>query len=161
MRLLTILLLTKICISAYGQTLTGKYNTYYGCRLELKTDSTFKHEWHFDLASSWAVGQWSISNGIVYLNFKNVFDTLVRENNSDSLVLSSDETSNRIGETEFLGYLLSGGRQLLHSDNGLTNRLAIRRNRLYLFDPHGQLKRKKESTIGTKKKRPTYYFKSG
>lgn len=160
MRLVTILFLTTVYASVSGQRLTGKYNTYYGCSLELKADSTFKHDWHFDLASSWAVGRWTVSNGILYLNFKNVYDTLVRENKLDSLVLSADEKSNKINETEFLGYLLSSGRQLPRSDNGLTNRLAIRRNRLYLIDKDWQLMKKRESNIGTKKKRPTYYFRA-
>lgn len=160
MRLITLLLLTLIYTSVSGQRLTGKYNTYYGCSLELRADSTFKHDWHFDLASSWAVGQWTVSNGIVYLNFKSVYDTLVRENKPDSLVLSADEKSNKIDQTEFLSYLLSSGRQLPRNDNGLTNRLAIKRNRLYLVDKDWQLMKKKESNIGTKKKRPTYYFRA-
>jgi len=160
MRLLTILILITIYNLASGQRLTGKYNTYYGCKLELKADSTFKHDWHFDLASSWAVGHWSVSNRILYLNFESVYDTLVRENKPDSLVLSADEKSNKINETEFLSHLLSSGRQLPRNDNGLTNRLAIRRNRLYLVDKDWQLIKKRESNIGTKKKRPTYYFRA-
>ena len=79
-----------------GQSLPGKYSAYYGHSLELKNDSTFRYEWMFDLASSWAVGQWAVSDKTVYLKFKDVYDTLTRENMPDSLILSPDEKSNRI-----------------------------------------------------------------
>ena len=91
MRLTAIMLLTTITILASGQSLTGKYNAYYGHSLQLRADSTFRYEWHFDLGSSWSVGQWKVSNKTIYLSFKNVYDTLTRDGMPDSLVLSSDE----------------------------------------------------------------------
>jgi hypothetical protein len=156
MRLTTILLLTIINISVSGQGLTGKYNAYYGHSLQLKDDSTFRYEWHFDLASSWAIGQWTVSNKTVQLNFKDIYDTLTRKDKSDSLVLSADERSNKIENVEFLSYQISGGRQ---AQNPITNRLAIRGKRLYLMDKDGRVLKTKTSGIWTKKKRPTYYFK--
>lgn len=158
MKLTTIFLSTIVSLSVSGQGLTGKYNAYYGHSLALKSDSTFRYEWTFDLASSWTVGEWKTSNGIVYLNIKNVYDTLIREHKPDSLVLSSDEESNSISIEEFAIGQISGGGQGRRVDR-ITNRLAIRRKRLYLMSEGGQVLRTKESGIWDKKKRPTYYFR--
>ena len=138
--------------------MTGKYNAYYGHSLELKSDSTFRYEWRFDVASSWTVGQWRVSNRIVYLNIKNVYDTLTREGKPDSLVSSSDEKSKKINIDQFAIGQISGGGQGRRIDR-ITDRLAIRGKRLYLMSIAGQVLRTKESGISEKKKRPTYYFK--
>jgi hypothetical protein len=156
MRRLTILLLTTICISATGQSLTGKYNAYYGHSLELKDDSTFKYEWRFDLIKNWAVGQWTFSKDIVTLNFVDVYDTLVRPDKPDSLVLSLDDKSSKINIEEYGStQLVSGGQH--HSD--ITDRLIVKRKRLYLMDNNGRPSKVKQRGIWTKKKRPTYYFR--
>ena len=159
MRLTTIILLIVINFIASGQSLTGKYNAYYGHSLELKDDSTFRYEWHFDLASSWSVGQWKVSSKTIYLNFKSIYDTLTRDGMPDSLVLSSDEKSNRIRNDEFVIGLISGGGQG-RSVNGITDRLAIRGKRLYQLDKIGRIIRTRESGNWTKKKKPTYYFRA-
>jgi hypothetical protein len=139
--------------------LIGKYRAYYGHSLELRDDSTFRYEWRFDLASSWTVGQWKVSNRTVYLNIKNVYDTLAREGRPDSLVLSYDEKSNRVNIEEFaIGQISSGGQN--RKIDRITDRLAIRGKRLYLMSQVGQVLRTKESGIWDKKKRPTYYFKA-
>ncbi len=156
MKLLTILILTTIYISASGQQLTGKYNAYYGHSSELKDDSTFIYEWRFDLIKNWAVGQWSFSNDIVTLKFTDVYDTLVRPGKPDSLVLSVDDKSSKIKNEEFAStQLVSGGQN--HSD--ITDRLIVKRKRLYLSDNNGRPSKVKQRGIWTKKKRPTYYFK--
>lgn len=157
MRLTTILILTSIYITASGQRLTGKYHAYYGHSLELKSDSTFKHEWKFDLASTWATGQWSVSNSTIHLKFKNIYDTLRRTDKPDSLVISIDEKSSRIAGDEYAVSLISSGGQ--RHDN-VPNKLAIRGKRLYLMDSNDRLLRTREPGIWTKKKRPTYYFKA-
>jgi hypothetical protein len=158
MKLTTLILLTIINIAASGQRLVGKYSAYYGHSLELRDDSTFRYDWHFDLASSWSVGQWKVSNKTVYLKFRNVYDTLTTDGKPDSLVLSSDEKSNRIKNDEFVIGLISSGGQG-RSVNGITDRLAIRGKRLYQVDKSGRITRTRESGIWTKKKKPTYYFR--
>lgn len=157
MGLLTILILTTtIYIPTSGQTLTGKYNAYYGHSLELKDDSTFKYEWRFDLIKNWAVGQWSFSNDIVTLKFSDVYDTLIRPNKPDSLILSMDDRSSKIKNEEFAStQLVSGGQN--HSD--ITERLIVKRKRLYVMDNNGRPSKIKQRGIWTKKKRPTYYFR--
>jgi hypothetical protein len=157
MRLLTILLLTTISISASGQRLTGKYGAYYGHSLELKDDSTFRYEWKFDLITFWAVGQWSYSDKIVNLKFIDIYDTLKRPNSPDSLVLSIDEKSTQVKYEEFVtSQLVSGGQK----HGGITNNLVFKRQRLYLADKEGRIMRGKQSGIMTKKKRPTWYFRT-
>jgi len=156
MRLLTILLLTTISISASGQRLTGKYNAYYGHSLELKDDSTFRYEWSFDLINNWAVGHWTFSNDIVTLRLTYIYDTLTRPYKPDSLVLSLDNKSNRINNEDFLSTLLVSGGQ---RDPEITDRLILKRKRLYLVDKNGRPSKVKQRGIWTKKKRPTYFFK--
>jgi hypothetical protein len=138
--------------------LTGKYAAYHGNSLELKDDSTFRYEWSFDLASSWTVGKWKVSNKTVYLTVTNVYDTLTGEGKPDSLVLSSDEKSYRIKLDEFAIGQISGGGQNRKVDR-ITDRLAIRGKRLYLMSKTGQVLKTKQSGIWDRKKRPTYYFK--
>jgi len=157
MRLTTILLLTIINISASGQRLTGKYNDYFGHTLELKEDSTFRLEWKFDLVKTWAIGQWTYSNDIVYLKFNDIYDTLTRTGKPDSLVLSNDENPNRINKEEFAIYQISSGGQ---KHVGITDRLTLKRKRLYLTDKNGRPFREKQPGIWTTKKRPTYYIKT-
>jgi hypothetical protein len=156
MRVTTILLLTIIHFSTSGQRLTGKYKAYYGHGLELRDDSTFRYEWKFDLASSWAVGQWTTSKKTVILNFTNIYDTLTRENQTDSLVLSVDDRPNRITNDEFVMSLISSRTQ---RHDGITNKLSIKGKRLYLMDNSDRVLRTRERGIWTKRKRPTYYFR--
>lgn len=156
MRLTTILLLTIIYISASGQHVTGKYNAYYGHSLELKNDSTFRYEWKFDLVKNWAVGQWTFSNDMVNLKFTDVYDTLTRPNQPDTLVMSIDDKSNRVNNEEFVSTLLVSGGQ---HHTGITERLIFKRQRLYLTDTNGRPMTGKQRGIWTKKKRHTWYFR--
>lgn len=158
MRLIIVLLLTTIFTSTSGQRLIGKYTAYYGNSLELEDDSTFRYKWNFDLAGSWTIGKWKVSNQTVYLTITNVYDTLTRADKPDSLVLSSDEKSNRIKLDEFAIGQISGGGQNRKMDR-ITDCLAIRGNRLYLMSKTGRVLKTKESGIWDRKKRPTYYFK--
>jgi hypothetical protein len=156
MRLLTILLLTTIFISASGQRLTGKYNAYYGHSLELKDDSTFAYEWRFDMTRKWAVGKWRYSNRIVQLNFTTIYDTLIRDGQPDSIVLSSDPISSKVSQNQFAIVLIGAGGQ---DNSRIADRLALRRKRLYQMDKSGKLLTDKKPGIWSKKKRPIYFFR--
>ncbi len=159
MRLSTSIILLTASICSYGQNLIGKYAAYYGHTLHLREDSTFRYEWKFDLASSWSVGKWTVSKGTVYLNIKNVLDTLVREGQPDSLVFSADENPNRISIDQFAMELISGGGQGRTIER-IPERLAIRGKKLHPMDKAGKIVRRRESGIWNKRKRPTYYFKT-
>lgn len=156
MRLTTILLLTLIYFSAPGQRLIGKYNAYYGHSLELNSDSTFKYEWRFDMTRKWAIGRWSCTDKIVNLNFITIYDTLNRQGRPDSLVLSGDEKSTKISQNEFAIILIGAGGQ---NHDGITNRLALRRRKLYQMDDSGKIITKKYPGIWTKKKKSTRFFR--
>lgn len=159
MRLIISIILLTTITNACAQDLVGKYKAYYGHTLALREDSTFRYEWNFDLASSWSVGRWSVSKGIVNLHIKNVFDTLARDGQPDSLVLSMDEKSDRICSVEFGSSLISGGGQGRTMER-IPDRLVVRGERLYPIDKAGKIIRRKESGIWNKKKRPIYYFRT-
>ena len=156
MRLTTILLLTIISISASGQRLTGKYRAYHGHSLELKADSTFRYEWSFDLFKTWGVGRWKFSDDMVRLGFVDIYDTLTRPNKQDSLVLSGDDKSTKLNPEEFLSSQLGSGGQ---HHSGITDRLILKRQRLYLPDKNGRPFRGKQPGVFTKEKKPTWYFR--
>lgn len=156
MRVIIILICVFFYFKAPGQKFTGEYKDYFGHTLEINKDSTFKLEWKFDLIKTWAIGQWKTSSDTIYLEFVEVYDTLVRLKKPDSLVISHDEVSNRISETEYDANLDCSKEQ----DRGdIINKLFIRGKRLLLIDKHGRLLKEKQPGIWRKKKRPTWYFK--
>src|SRR5687768_6601720 len=106
MRVTTILILTLILTPASGQRLTGKYQDYFGHSLQLNNDSTFRFDWRFDLTHDWATVKWSSSDRLISFHFQNIYDTLSRIGKPDSLVLSLDETSNKIDEEEYATTML-------------------------------------------------------
>ena len=63
------------------QTVAGTYHDYFGEELQLKSDNTFKHNWRFDLASTWATGNWTLKNDTIYLTPIPVHDTVLYHNN--------------------------------------------------------------------------------
>jgi hypothetical protein len=159
MRLTTSILLLTTIITSSGQHLPGKYAAYYGHSLHLREDSTFLYEWQFDLASSWSAGKWRVEKAIVYLNIKPVLDTLARDGQPDSLVLSADEKPNKIHVQEFVGGLISGGGQGRTIER-IPDRLAIRGKRLHPMNKAGKIERRRESGIWNNRKQPIYYFKT-
>jgi hypothetical protein len=124
--------------------------------LELKSDSTFKYEWTFDLASNWAVGRWSVSNNAIHLIFENVYDTLVRDGTPDTLVFSMDEKSDRINEQGLIISIISSRQQ---GHGGVSNKLAMRGRKLYEIDDKGRIIRARQREFWTQRKRPTYYYR--
>jgi hypothetical protein len=159
LRLVTSMILLTTSICSWGQELVGNYAAYYGHTLQLRKDSTFRYEWQFDLASSWSVGKWRVEKGIVYLNIRPVLDTLARDGQPDSLVLSVDEKSTKIHVQEFVGGLLSGGGQG-RSIERIPDRLEIRGKRLHPMNKSGKIDRRRESGLWNNRKRPIYYVKT-
>ncbi|MCG9899329.1 MAG: hypothetical protein MH132_04960 [Hydrotalea sp.] len=80
--------------------LTGRYRDYFGNRIQLNSDSTFKYTWHFDMQSSWTKGIWWLKGDTIYFQMIPVYDTISKTNSNkittDSLVLSQDETPERL-----------------------------------------------------------------
>lgn len=156
MRVLTILILTSFYLTAFGQRLPLKYRDYFGHCLELKNDSTFRCEWHFDLISEWAIGRWTQSGRTITLNFIDVYDTLVRPAKQDSLILSIDDKSNRIGEEEFAVVGLISGGQYKHRFN---DQFRKKGKRLYIVNSNGRLNRSRREGIWQQRKFPFGYKK--
>ncbi|WP_281616487.1 hypothetical protein [Flammeovirga sp. SubArs3] len=121
----------------------------FGEKIEFLRDSTFKHTWCIDLASSWTIGKWKIYRDTIYLTSSLIMDTLTILNSEntflkDSLVLSTDEKIDRIENVEYVTTSISGGGQnrkqpptILYFKNGklyrlLNNKLDSRKYRARL-----------------------------
>ena len=156
MRLTTIITLTLLSLTSFGQSWTGKYQDYFGHELTLNEDSTFKFDWRFDLIHDWSAGQWTVSGRTLKLEFNIIYDTLSRPDKVDSLVLSADEKSNRITGIEFAETGLQSGGQ---NRDRFQDLFTLRVNRLYLADKNGRPIKSRHRGIWTKKKWPTFYKK--
>lgn len=152
--ILCIIICTAKQISA--QTLEGQYRNYFGNTIEIKSDSTFYWDYHFDLASGWATGRWSIIKDTIYLKPIPIRDTLVGTSEPDSLVLSIDINSERISIEEHAINSISSGGQLLEY---VPSRLIFRKNRLYPLKKNGRIRRSKMRGILTKRRFVPWFFK--
>ncbi|WP_134204432.1 hypothetical protein [Algoriphagus zhangzhouensis] len=146
----------------FGQNkYVGIYNDRFSESIELKSDSTFVHNYRFDLSSSWTTGKWKVSNDTIYLKTELVSDSLqVRDSNGnkikDSLVLSADLKINRIELNEFImSSLSSGGQNRVKPPS----KLYWKRNKLYRINENGTLDLRKLIAFWTDKKYKTYFRK--
>ncbi|MCO6358294.1 hypothetical protein [Roseivirga pacifica] len=130
------ILLMSITVSLHSQRIDGKYKDNFGHTLEIKSDSTFKFEWKFDLTYTWVKGEWTKEKDLLYLNYIAVYDTLVRSGQPDSLVLSTDPISSKINNEEFIESLLTSGGQknndLSVSSQSYVQQLILRKQILFL-----------------------------
>lgn len=160
MRILTTILLLTLSSSSYAQDkIVGQYRDYFGSRLQLNADSTFKYTWHFDLSASWTKGTWTVENDTVYFHMLPTYDTISNTNNGsavDNLVLSDNEISERLTQQQYEGQGLSSGGQ-----NKIPNpeKLFYKKDRLYGIN-NGRLYTQRHKAIWTKKKFPPWFFKS-
>ena len=139
----------------------GIYKDRFSESIELKSDSTFIHKWQFDLASSWTMGKWNVINDTIYLKTELVMDTLQIRNLEnkvvrDSLVLSSDQKSERIEQNEFIGSLISGGGQNRYEP---PTKMYWKRNKLYRISENGTLDQRKVKAFWADKNYKTYFRK--
>ena len=160
MKILMITILLSISLSLFAQkNLLGHYRDYFGSRIELNVDSTFKYTWNFDLSASWTKGTWTLVGDTVYFQMIPTYDTLSQTNangsTSDTLILSADETSERFTQTQFVATLLSSGGQ---NRRGYPDKLFFRKGRLYEIQ-NGKLVKKQKVFLTTKKWDP-WFFKS-
>ena len=156
MRLLIMLILTFIHLTISGQEYHEKYQDYFGHSIELNKDSTFRCEWHFDLMYEWAIGKWTKSDQTIVLKFIDVYDTLIRVGKQDSLVLSIDEKSNRIGEVEFISNAFISGGQYKQR---FKDTFRKKGDRLYIVKENGRLNRSRQREIWPQRRFPFGYKK--
>ncbi len=159
MRFISTAFLLFVSIILYAQSnLTGRYRDYFGSRILLNSDNTFKYTWHFDMQSSWTTGTWTVMNDTVVFHMIPVYDTLQHTNQNnfvvDTLILSPDERVERISSVD-TRILLSYG-QNSYSHPG---KLFFRKGRLYKIS-NGRLVKKKQKGFWTGKKWIPWYFKS-
>ena len=156
-KLILILLISKL---SFGQDkYVGIYKDQFSESIELKADSTFIHNWRFDLSSSWTIGKWNVKNDTIYLKTEYVMDTLqIRgsENNiiRDSLVLSADRKIDRIEQNEFIFSTISSGGQNRYKP---PTKIYWKRNKLYRINENGTLDLRKVKEFWTDKKHQTYF----
>jgi len=68
MRIFFLLFTFQISIFCFGQNnVVGIYSDFFGEKIELLSDSTFKHTYRFDLSSSWTKGKWRTIKDTLYL----------------------------------------------------------------------------------------------
>lgn len=161
MRVLTITLLLTISFSLFAQDkIAGHYRNYFGSRIQLNADSTFKYTWHFDLSGSWTKGIWSLKNDTVYFRMIPTYDTVSYKNNdgtsTDKLILSVDETSDRITSEQYASMGLSSGGQNIQP---YPDKLFFKCQKLFEIR-NGKLVKKKIKGFWTKKKWRPWFFKS-
>jgi hypothetical protein len=162
MRLTELILIFLISNLTFGQDkYVGIYNDRFSESIELKSDSTFVHNYRFDLSSSWTTGKWKVSNDTIYFKPELVSDSLqVRDSNGNkikgSLVLSADLKINRIELNEFImSSLSSGGQNRVKPPN----KLYWKKNKLYRINKNGTPDFRKVKAFWTDKKYKTYFRK--
>lgn len=161
MRILLITLLLTISLNLFAQDrVAGRYRNYFGSRIQLNVDSTFKYTWHFDLSGSWTKGTWSLKNDTVYFRMIPTYDTVRCKNNdgtfADKLILSADEISEKMTSDEYVGMGLSSGGQNIQP---YPDKLFFKRQKLFEVK-NGKLVKKKIKGFWTKKKWRPWFFKS-
>ena len=161
MKILTITLLLSLsfCLTAQHKVI-GRYRDYFGNRIQLNADSTFKYTWNFDMAASWSKGIWVLKNDTVFFNMIPTYDTLsmVNSNNItlDTLILSDDEISERITPDQSASIALSSGGQ---NRTTYPDKLVFNKGLLYKIQ-NGASVIKKQKGFWSSKKWSPWYFKS-
>lgn len=140
--------------------MTARYRDYFGSRIELNADSTFKYTWQIDLSASWTKGTWSLLRDTVYFHMVPTYDTVSYKNNdstsTDKLILSVDETAERMTQEQYATMGLLSGRQNVQT---YPDKLFFKKGRLYKIY-NGRLVVNKQKGFWTNKKWNPWYFKS-
>jgi len=161
MRISTITLLLTLPLGLFAQDkIVGCYRDYFGSRVLLNSDGSFKYTWNFDMAASWTKGTWKLEGDTVFFHMVPTHDTLsyINRNNvtADSLILSTDETSERFTKEQYAAMLLSSGGQ---NRMNYPDKLLFKKGRLYKIQD-GKLVTKKQKGFWTNKKWDPWFFKS-
>lgn len=145
----------------------GNYRNFFGSKLILNSDSTYKYTYAFDLFSSWSIGKWTLRKDTILLTNVIVYDTItthcVFENGvkkfyktKPELIISLDEKPEATNDLDAnLGYI-SGGGQNRYSE---PMKLFYKNEKLYEIKADGKLKRKKIKGFMSREKFYPYYFK--
>jgi hypothetical protein len=161
MKISIIAILFPLSISLFAQKkVAGRYRDYFGYRIELNADSTFKYTWNFDMQSSWTKGTWTFKNDTVYFTMVAIYDTVGYKNSNgastDKLILSVDDVSERLTPGQYAGLGLTSYWQ---NRMDYPNKLFFKKGRLYKIR-NGQRVVKKQKGLWSTKKWNPWFFKS-
>lgn len=161
MKILTITVMLALPFNLFAQdNIVGRYRDYFGTRLYLNADSTFKYTWNFDGLSSWTKGTWTLRGHTVYFNMVPTYDTVGISKRSeptvDSLILSEDEVPERFTQLQLAALPFSVGGQ---NRQTYPEKLVLKKGRLYKLR-NGKLVTKKQRGLGSSEKWEPWYFKS-
>lgn len=158
MKLSVIIFVLCVTLNTNAQrNYTGSYNNNFGCKIELKLDSTFEFQWHLDLSASWTTGLWTVNGDTVLLKAVLIYETLKKDTDGhfvERLILSMDKRP-EVLKQEFSGFLSSGGQ----NHYPVPTKLYYRRDRLYEISKAGKLVKKKQPEFWTKKHLNPWYVK--
>lgn len=152
-----------IFLNLFSQdNIAGRYRNYFGSRLQLNTDNTFKYDWGFDLSWSWTKGTWRLIGDTVYFTVIYVYDTLaIKRGNGttiDTLILSDNETTERIATNNYIGLTQPPFPPWGQNYKPAPNKLVYKRGRFYELK-NGRLVKNKQTNYWTKKSFDPWYFK--
>lgn len=162
MKILITTALLFLSLDLFAQTsIFGLYRDHFGSRIELNADSTFKYSWRFDLSYSWTKGKWSLKDDTLYFQMIPTYDTISSKNSdgssADKLILSVDETPERLTLKQYAGIGLSSGGQNIQ---GYPDKLFLKKDRLYKVYKGRLIIKKRKGFWGTNKRWNPWYFKS-
>ena len=148
----------SLSLSAQNK-ISGCYRDYFGNKIQLNPNNTFKFTWSFDLIASWTSGIWVLKNDTISFRMVPIYDTLksINRNNivTDSLILSDDEISERITPIQSISTAISAGGQ---NRKSYPLKLLFKNGRLYKIQ-EGILVVKKQKGLGSNKNWDPWYFK--
>lgn len=156
--LLLIFIISWNSLSAQGK-ITGHYENFNGCAIDIYPDSKFYFSWHFDMSGSWTKGSLSYDKDTIVLIMIPIYDTIYPTKNNgsaDSLVLSLDTIAKR-KSPEPSNVLYSGGQNRYPCPT----RLLFRKNRLYYLNEDSKVEVKWERPFGSRrrKKYPNWFVR--
>lgn len=154
-----VIALFVLSISETKQNLPGTYSNAFGEKIIFHPDNTFKYTWHFDLMGSWCKGKWAMSGDTIKMSIIPVYDTLSETDTSgkfikDTLILSNDETSERITIKNVIQLISSGGQ----NKKLPMTKLYIKKDKLLLIYD-GKPKKTWAKGFLTNKKYPLWFVK--
>lgn len=163
MKTLKIAVLLLLPFSLYGQNkISGIYNNYFFCSIQLNTNNTFRYSWHFDLSGGWAIGTWRTFEDTIFFNVEPVYDTIIYNyKNGNSMIkldLSADTVSERL---KYKQLMLRGLSSVVQDTRSIPKKLFYKNEKLYQIKDGKLMRERRKSTLLPKRRKyPTWYFKS-
>jgi len=171
MRSTLLILFFHLSFSSNAQVdAVGTYHNFFGSKLNLFSDSSYKYSYRFDLSSSWSIGEWRMIKDTLILINKPIYDTIryidtvfhiegidvYSVKAIEELILSQNEVSENITRNQALQTVLSGGGQNRYSH---PNKLLYKKGRLYEVSENGKIKKGRKYCPFRRARFKVYYVK--